>query len=546
MSERLFINARVFTGEGETGFAGAFRVRDGRFTWVGDSAGAEAEVGSEVEVVDLQGACVLPGLLDVHHHPVLTASLAPGICVLPPGTSDIEDVVRLMRTHPALQPGHTDASEWVLGWGYDELYLAERRHLTRHDLDRVSTERPVLVRRSDVHSAACNTRALELAGITAATPDPFGGRFERDADGVPDGTLTEIAAVEAVTDAMPPMTRSHLVAELVRLGEHLSRHGIVAVGDMAATPEEDVLGLLREAEAAGMRQRVGVYLPWTALSGTGRTLTEEEKTGRVKVAGVKIFCDGAISGKTAWTSTPFRGTSDWYGARTASDTDIREALAWCRTNGVQLALHAMGDMAVANLLDVVADEEPWLAGVPSVRIEHASLLPTALQHRIAQARVQMAVVTHAIFDWAEHATYAAALTDEQLALAYPLRDLAANIPLACLASDRPATTWRDADNVFTSLQSAVERVALDGAPLGQEQQLTVPQALLMYTSRAARCVPYGTAGTIMEGAEADFVVLDRDVFATPTSRLGDVSPAQTWIGGECAFIADGGEPDRIA
>lgn len=547
MSERLFVNARVFTGGGETEFRNAFLVADGRFAWVGDagwksarSADAHSETHSEArfagaEVVDLAGACVVPGLLDVHHHPVLTASLAPGVCLLPPAVAGVDDVVRLMRTHSVFTDGHADPSEWALGWGYDELYTREARHLTRHDLDRVSTNRPVLVRRSDMHSAACNTAALRLAGIDKDTPDPYGARFERDPDGTPNGTLTEMGAVEAVMAAMAPMRRTRLVDELVRLGRHLARHGIVAVGDMAAIEMDDVLGVLREAEAAGMPQRVAVYLPWTALAANPRTLDAAEKTGRVKVAGAKLFCDGAVSNRTAWMTGPYRGTTDHTGTRSAPDTEIRGALAWCRENGVQLALHAMGDAAVANLVDVVGGEEPWLEGVPSVRIEHASILTEEAQQRIASARVGIAVVTHAIFDWAEHATYAAALSDEQMANAYPLRRLYAGLPAACLASDRPATIWADADNVFTSMQSAVTRVAHDGADLGRDQRLSVAQTLLMYTSRSARCAPLDSTGRIVAGAEADFVVLDRDVFAQPACTLGEVRPVQTWIGGRRVF-----------
>ncbi len=184
----------IFTGEDETSFVTAFAVRDGEFSWVGSAT----EVPADADPVRLDGP-VLPGLLDVHTHATYVAMLVNSVPCTVPVVVDIPSLIEALRNHPDVGAG-PDA--WIEGWGYDESKLAEGRTPTRHDLDRVSTEQPVYVLRSDCHSGICNTRALELAGITADTPDPQGAAFGREADGrTPNGVLTEHHANQAVMQA---------------------------------------------------------------------------------------------------------------------------------------------------------------------------------------------------------------------------------------------------------------------------------------------------------------------------------------------------------
>jgi predicted amidohydrolase YtcJ len=218
----LFVNAKVFLGTGEDDFATAFRVEDGVLTWVGDA--------SEADGTDLGGRTVLPGFLDVHSHPSLLAELADAVPCLPPEVSSLADLLDRLRAAPGLA-----GRGWIEGYGYDESGWPEGRKPTRHDLDRVSTSQPVYVRRCDSHSLVCNTRALEMAGITRDTPDPEGGRIGRDADGEPDGLLAERPAWDRLLSLRPPVGHDQQVARLAGLDRHFLERGIVAVGDLMAT-----------------------------------------------------------------------------------------------------------------------------------------------------------------------------------------------------------------------------------------------------------------------------------------------------------------------
>lgn len=533
-ASRVFVNGRVFTGTGVDDFVSAFSVVDGRFDRVGSTAQVMAGRSPGTEVVDLGGATVLPGLLDVHSHPAFLAALVDATPCFPPTVTSLRGLVETLRAHPGLGRG---PQHWIEGFGYDESKYPEGRGPTADDLDLVSVDQPVLVQRCDGHSAAANHRALELAGVTAATPDPAGARFGRDADGRPDGRLIESAATAAVARARPARTAADQARDLARLDGHFLSRGIVGVADLWATQVPDPWATFRAAERLGLSVQCALYYPWPDLVAAGLdVLSDDQRAGRVRIAGVKLFLDGAYSNRTAWTQRPYPGSCD-HGMRAASDADLWAAVEWARRNRVQVAIHAMGDAAIGHVLDLFADVDPWLTDRPSIRIEHATLFSPAMLDRLTSARMRFGVVSHAIFLFAEIDAYRSNLDAEQFAIAYPLRSFFERVADAALASDVPATAWADADNVFTSVQAAVTRRAHDGTDIGQAQALTVPQALLLYTGRARTLAPLDGVGVIAPGCEASFVELDRDVFTVPVAEIGATRVARTWLAGRSAFTA---------
>ncbi|TXK18861.1 amidohydrolase [Homoserinibacter sp. GY 40078] len=522
----LFTNATVFTGAGPDSRASAFRVEDGVITWVGDAADAADEAA-----IDLGGRTVLPGLLDLHTHPALMAEAADAADCLPPRVTSLAGLIEVLRAHGAERPD--DA--WIVGRGYDDSRFPEGRAPTAADLDEVSADRPVLVWRCDGHSAACNTRALEIAGIDRETPDPEGARFERDADGHPTGVLTELAAVAAVADCRPEPDHGELVRRVVGLDEHYLSHGIVGVCDLLSSVIREPLAVFRDAAVAGFRPRVALYPGWDPEA-LPETLDDDARTGRIRIAGVKILMDGAFSNRTAWVREPYPD-SDGCGIQMISDESALAAGEWARRNGVQLAVHAMGDQALERVIELFGDQEPWLDDVPSIRLEHVTLVPDELLSRIVGGRMRFGIATHTVFLFAEYEAYKLNLPDVSDGRAYPLRALADTpLPLA-LSSDRPATAWSDADDVFLSVQAAVDRRAADGTDVGAPSAITVDEALTLYTSRAARLAPVGTPATIAAGAAADFVVLDADVLTVPADEIARVRVAETWLAGEKVWAA---------
>ena len=559
-----FIGGQVFTGEGDRPQPLAVRFVGDRIDQVClDGTQPPPDPGGDV--VDLAGATVLPGLLDVHTHPAFMSELVDAVSLLPPEVDSIESLVaRLRSSGQASDAGWTDESSeeraseegsprqeragsaarpesssgrndgWIEGYGFDESGYPEGRQPTRHDLDRVSATQPVFARRCDGHTAVCNTVALELAGITAETPDPPGAAYGRDASGMPDGRLIEVAAVERVHGLIPVPDEKERVTRMARLARHFAERGLVGLGDLFATMVPDPLRTFRAAARLGPFPQVGLYLGWEHIKADPPTLTDDDRTGRIHIAGCKLLMDGAYSNRTAWTHDPYPDSCD-HGIPTTTVEELRAAGAWARSNGVQVAVHAMGDAALDAVIDTFADEDPWLDDVPSVRLEHATLFSPERIARVEAARMRFAVVSHTIFLFAEYGSYESNLSPAQFAIAYPIRSFHEGLRATALSSDSPATAWEAANDVFVSVQAAVERRSHTGADIGQSEAVSVAQALELYTSRAAQCMRLPGLGRIAEGAEASLVVLDRDIFGMPPEQLAQTRVAQTWMAGSKVY-----------
>ncbi|WP_432557562.1 amidohydrolase [Granulicoccus sp. GXG6511] len=536
MTTLTLTNGRIFTAQSADHFASAMRIVDGVIDWIGDEADlSESELAS---AHDLAGATVLPGLLDVHIHPIFTATLAGAANLLPPAVTTLDELIEALRAQPTVGVLDADGNpRWIEGFGYDESTFEGRRKPDRHDLDRVSTCQPVFIRRCDGHNGSVNTAALALCGITTKTPDPHGGRFERESGGFPSGVLTEHSATSVVAEHKPAQTAADIVQELGQVGRHYLSEGLVGVCDLLASFIDEPLERVREANGSGFVQQCPIYLGWAeAIRDYPEGLTDADRSGPVHIAGLKVFIDGAFSDQTAWCKCAYRDSTE-TGIRTLTDEDFATAVAWARANKIQLSCHAMGDAAVQFVLDALGDEEPWLTDVPCVRIEHATLVSDEMIDQLNAARMSFAVISHTIFYFAEYASYEAALTDELAGEAYPIRRYFDRVPATALSSDAPATAWATADHVFSSVKAAVVRKSHTGADIGQAQAVSLGEALLLYTARAASVARFDRLGKLAPGMLGSFVVLDRDPFAIDPEELDLVTVAETWLEGELAYSA---------
>ena len=270
MHDVFIHNAVIHDGERFTN-ADALLVKAGRISWIGPGACSPAHDG--VPSIDLEGRTVLPALCDVHTHPSWIAATVKAVPCVSPIVNTIEEMIEALRRHPLAGRG---PEAWITGFGYDEGKLAEHRTPTIEDLDRVSTTQPVFVKRSDCHSAICNSVALRLAGIEAGTPDPAGGRFGRFPDGRPNGILTEFNAAQVVERLMGEPTFESEVEMMTASGEHFLARGILAFTEMMADYRQ--LGVYREAARRGFPVRAGLYLVWKGGRSTTARLRPRPST----------------------------------------------------------------------------------------------------------------------------------------------------------------------------------------------------------------------------------------------------------------------------
>ena len=526
----LYKNGKIFTSDKDSLYAEAMAVKDGKIAWVGSDA--EADVQAAEKVVDLGGKRVLPGFVDSHMHAIMLADCYQQISALPPAVNSIEDLIAAIAEARAKQ----EAGQWIRGWGYDEGKFAEKRAPLRWDLDKGCADSPVVVKRTCGHICAVNSKALEIAGITAETPDPEGGKIGRDENGEPNGILYENAR-NLLNSVLPAKTVEDMADDLLALDGILLSQGVTTGADMGEFMQDDYNDVFGRAIEKGMKTRVAGYYMWDEVRDKeGFTITKEDQdqSRQFRVAGIKLIGDGSVSGRTAWCDQPYLGGNDEYGMPVCTDEDIEAAMAFCKEHGCQLSIHAMGARTIDRAIAHSWQQKPWVEGnVPSIRIEHVAM-PTADAIEKA-AKSGVAFVTQPIFLYAEIESYLLNMGLERTQTNYPIADwLAAGVRFA-FSTDAPATAWSEPSDPFVCLKGAVTRKAYDGTDCGQRHKVDVETAIRLYTAESAPMLGFEKVGQLKEGFAADFIVLDTDVLAIPADEIDQVKVEETYVAGERVF-----------
>lgn len=524
---QLFINGKIFTSNPDNPTATCMLVENGKIAWIGEQAHCPQ---TDAETIDLQGKRILPGLIDAHLHPLYLASAAKQIACTEPFVRSIDELVQAVLQQRQLQK----EGEWIEGWGYDEGKLVDKRSPNRYDLDCVVSDAPVILTRTCAHIITVNSYALKLAGITKNTPNPPGGQIDKDENGEPTGVLRE-SARELVQNCMPVASIEENAHKLAELSPFLFERGITAITDlMARTEPVDYVEMYELAEKHGLLQRTVLYYMWDDLKEQSMlSSSNTDRTKNVHIGGIKLFADGSVSGRTAWVNPPFLGDDENYGMSTVSSEALLAAAEEAKKQGVQIVVHAMGEQAIDQIVNTFKDVEPWLDEAASVRIEHAAM-PSKEALEIA-AHKGIAFVPQPIFLFAEIESYHTNLGVERTKTTYPVRTfLEAGIPVA-LSSDAPATAWADPVNPFVGIQAAVTRIAYNGADTGQDERISVEEAIELYTRGAQEITRIPQVGQLRVGYFADFIVLDQDILQIPADQIKDVKVEATYFNGKLVY-----------
>ena len=528
-ADLILLNGRVHTMDEHLPLAEAVAVRCGRIIAVGRDADIRALAGPATEELDARGRVVLPGFTDAHIHFVdyglsLSRVQLDGVPTLQ------KAVARVARRARTVAPG-----EWILGRGWNRNLWPGGRFPNRHDLDPVTPHNPVFLHSKDGHAAWANSLALQLAGVTAATPDPPGAQFERDPHtGEPTGLLKESAATDIVDRAATQSSMAQRITAIEAATKRLHSMGIVGVHTPEKVPD---LQALQEVWRKGeLRLRVNFMLPDKQLPAvTDLGLQGGFGDEFLRLGAVKIYADGALGPRTADMFDPYDGEPDNCGIEVTTSERLLALVAACTAGSWSPAIHAIGDRANNRALDAL--EEHWrnwtLRGLRP-RIEHVQLLaPQDLPRLGAMGVIASMQPIHCTSDM----VMADRHWGRRCSGAYAWRSLLASGAVLAFGSDAPI----EEPDVFRGIHAAVTRQLPDGTPPEDwypEQCLTVAEAVYAYTMGAARasgeeCVK----GSLTAGKQADLIILSQDIFQAPPEELPHTRVETTMVAGEVVYTA---------
>lgn len=525
----LLLNGDIHTMDAATPHVTALAIdrSSGRILAAGDDAEIRALAGPLTETLNLGGRTALPGFIDAHTH--LAGYAQSRLNVDLRHISSEDAAVAKVRERVATLP----AGAWVYGQSWDVNEWPGQHFPTKASLDAVAPGHPVMLESHDFHSAWVNTLALRLAGITAATPDPDGGRIERDGAGEPTGMLFEGPAMELVERVAEPYSDEVVLAELRRTLAELRARGVTGVHNI-----EDArsLRLMQRLHAEGALQpRILFYvrrdtLPEAVALGVQAGFGDDA----LRFAGIKLFMDGALGSHTAAMLDPYEGEPGNRGLLAMDEPDVIETVRAAADGGIGVAIHAIGDRAVHVALNGIEATLRHIAstGAQSVRrfrLEHVQLAaPDDLQRMARLGVVGSVQPFHAVVDRFSAERFWGAR--HKRAYAYQtMRQL--GIPLA-LGSDVPVDTADPLRILHAAIVRRDDRHP-DLTPWLPDQALTLQEALYAYTVGAAYAGGQEAhQGSLAPGKLADLVVLAENPFMLPAERLAGAEVAATLVGGE--------------
>ncbi len=544
MSELFLINAKLYTQDPACSRATAIAMRGGRIWAVGDDDAIRALAGSDAQVIDLEGRCVLPGLTDAHFH-YYDWSLGLRRLALAEADSLTDLRERLAQRANVTPPG-----QWILGQGWNESRWPEQRMPTRTDLDAVAPSHPVILWRNDMHLAVLNSHALQEAGITADTANPPEGVINRDESGQPNGILRELA-INLVSDVIPPPTEEETVEAMREGFSILHQLGLTGVHDyriMGGADGPPAFRAYQHLQAKGdLALRMWMNIPGELLD---EAIALGLRTGMggnyLRVGHVKMFSDGGQGARTAWMLEPYDDTGE-YGMPLTPMEEIAQAIRKADKASLAVAVHAIGDRANQELVTVfeqlhhaqsatrnpqLATRTSHLAPRPPHRIEHVQMIQPQDMTRLGKLDVVASVQPI-------HAPDDIPMVEKSVGqrgrFAYPFRDmLDAGVTLA-LGSDCPVAS----PNPIFGIHAAVTRQQRDGMPEGgwyPKQRLTIAEAVWGYTMGCA--IVSGQEkkqGSLSPGKYADLVVLDQDIFSIPPEKIADTQVNMTVFDGQIVY-----------
>jgi predicted amidohydrolase YtcJ len=542
-ADAIYTGGPIITMNDSAPRAEAVAVKDGKIIAVGAKAEVEKFKSPTTNTVDLAGKTLLPGFIDGHGHVSLTGVQAASANLLPAPDGEGNSIAKIQEI--LREYAKTEASKkfnMILGFGYDDAQIAEKRHPTRQDLDEVSKDIPILLIHQSCHLGAMNTKALELAGLTAESKDPQGGVIRREADGkTPSGVLEETAFMLNAMAVFPKLNAEQF-AQLTVMGQDLYiKHGFTTAQEGRASGSSHS-SFVRLAEAGLMKIDVVSYVDMVFADEPPEMKTPWHarmyKNG-YRVGGVKLNLDGSIQGKTGYLTTPYKvpppgAATNYRGYETLPDKVIAAKVDKAYANGWQVLAHCNGDAAIDQYISAVRDAvaKHGMADRRSVTIHAQNVRMDQLDAMKELGIIPSLFGMHCFYwgDWHRDETLGAVRAEKISPAASALK----RGMIFTQHHDSPVAR----PSAIRILSSVVTRRTRSGDILGADERIGVNDALKSLTIWGAyQHFEEKSKGSLEVGKVADFVVLSDDPFKVDIEDLDELTVVETIKSGKSIYTA---------
>lgn len=531
-ADTIYHNGSILTIDDAHPKAEAVAVKDGKILAVGTNAEVLKFKGDATRIIDVTGKTVLPGFVDAHGHVFMGGIQALSANLLAPPDGEVTDIASLVQTlkdWARANQNAVDKIQLIVGFGYDNAMLAELRHPTREDLDLVSKEIPVVILHQSAHLFAVNSKALEVCGLNAKSPNPAGGVIRRGEDGLePNGVLEETAGFPVVLKLLS-RAGAEGAKQFARSGAELwARFGYTTAQEGRSVPA--VANILRTvADEGGFKMDVVTY-PDVLVDRTFiKNNVSLEYRNRLRVGGAKLTIDGSPQGFTAWRDRPYYAPVGKYppgyrGYPAATEEQVVSAIDWAFENKIQILTHSNGESA-SDLLIAAIDAATRKHGVGdrrAVLIHGQFLREDQIDSFNRLSVIPSLFPMHTFYwgDWHREHTVGPALADNISPTGW------------CVKRGMKFTSHHDAPVAFPNsmrvLDATVTRRSRSGDIIGPDQRIDVMTALKAMTIWPAwQHFEEKSKGSIEIGKLADFVILDKDPTAIDPENLDEIKVLET-------------------
>ncbi|MGH6615112.1 amidohydrolase [Sphingomonas sp.] len=472
---------------------------------------------------DMKGKVMLPGFIDAHGHVMDLGFRALELDLS--GTKSLEEAKSKIAAYAAANPDR----KWILGGGWNQEVWGLGHFPTAADLDAVVSDRPVWLSRADGHASWGNSLAMKVAGVTAKSVSPAGGRIEKTGP-LPNGLFVD-AAQSLVAKVVPPPLPRDRNSALLKAQEILLGFGITATADMGTTLD-DWLAYRRMGDKGSLRIRIISYSsgvePAIQIAGNGPT--PWLYNDKLRLVGVKLYADGALGSRGAWLKAPYADAPKELGLGFMSDDVMRNLMSRAAMDGFQVAVHAIGDRANAEVLNAIDAMADTYKGDRRWRIEHAQIVDPADLPRFGKNGIIASM--QPVHQTSDRGMVEARLGEARLAGAYAWASMLRNGAGLAFGSDYPV----ESPDPFAGWAAAFTRMDASGQPFGgwrPEERVSREQAWWAFTGGAAYAgYAEDKFGRLGVGQRADFIIVDRDPLLASPTDLRATKVQETWVGGE--------------